>query len=997
MAAVLQKSFNILEPNILPHFTEYHGNLRKHIDAMKNPSVYGDSLEVVAIAQLARCQVHIVQKTMSTFVVTQKIPTYICMNTEPIVLLYTPEQLQKAQPGHYQLLMRRNSRYSREDRWDLTCKSVFPPTTCSDENVHSLLDIISSQTQDTDSHILIKSDSEVTEDSSQHVRKFSLSGELEREDTETRSETDLSVDCTPLTRVISENASIQRQPVHVTICEPGLVVESCPSDISQTENSKLCRPILDSYPFRQFGKNKRRFQCQLYSSFSWLEYSTKCDAAFCFPCRFFARDKGPFSGKGFSDWQHATGHGYGLTAHNVSASHRFAMIAWEQHKLRVATSSDVTQLMDRGHIKMKQANRMYIKTLAEIILFCGRQELALRGDNEEEHSLSRGNFLELVQLVARHDSEFAQRLAEVRGNATYLSPQIQNDIVFSISEVILDTICSRVTKSACFALLADETKDASKIEQISIILRFINIDSDTWSVEERFLGFVAAASCNAETLTKHLVDTVSKRGLSMKNCVAQAYDGATVMSGSCTGVQARIQQHAPMAVYIHCMAHRLNLVLVDVCKNVNAASEFFALLEAVYVFMSSGTSHPAFLDAQNRIYPDRRPLELKRIIETRWSCRYESIETIIKVFTAVIQTLERISDTHHSAERAALARGYLHQLKRFQFVSLLLIMERILRITYSLSNALQDPELDLAAAVTLINSVTGQLRELRGSSEKWEEIWVQVAEICAENDIAFQPTVTGINADSLQRPSRPSKIPGRLQDYFVMNTIGARHYETETNADQAAENNSDSPSGHKNSCRDGDTRVSVFIVMIDHVLTEMDKRFGPLQNSFYSAIQSLQPTSPHFMSHENIQPLISHYSEFLLPRVPSSSLSQPEHSCDTYLAMELAHAKAVLRDVAPNANTMLDVVNALRPLKAAFPRVLHLYQLALTLPVSTASCERSFSCIKRVKTYSRTSMTEARLCGLGLMSIENELTRDNNFLDNVVQKFAEGGARRIAL
>src|SRR6218665_3362862 len=65
----------------------------------------------------------------------------------------------------------------------------------------------------------------------------------------------------------------------------------------------------------------------------------------------------------------------------------------------------------------------------------------------------------------------------------------------------------------------------------------------------------------------------------------------------------------------------------------------------------------------------------------------------------------------------------------------------------------------------------------------------------------------------------------------------------------------------------------------------------------------------------------------------------------------------------------MDAVKALIPLKAAFPRVLALLQLALTLPVSTASCERSFSCIKTVKTYARTSMTEDRLSGLGLMSV----------------------------
>ena len=107
---------------------------------------------------------------------------------------------------------------------------------------------------------------------------------------------------------------------------------------------------------------------------------------------------------------------------------------------------------------------MYIRTLAEIILFCGRQELALRGDNESALSLNRGNFRELIDLVAQHDSQFGRRLAQVSGNATYLSPQIQNEIILAIGDVILDCICSMVNKSGCFALMADETMDASKTE-----------------------------------------------------------------------------------------------------------------------------------------------------------------------------------------------------------------------------------------------------------------------------------------------------------------------------------------------------------------------------------------------------------------------------------------------------------------------------------------------------------------------------------------------------
>jgi hypothetical protein len=760
-------------------------------------------------------------------------------------------------------------------------------------------------------------------------------------------------------------------------------------DIAQTIDSCLQRPVIDVYPYRQFGKKKKRFNHRHYASFSWLEYSVKLDAAFCFPCRFFSKDKGPFSEKGFSDWNHIAGDGYGFSAHNCSASHRFAVVAWEKYKFDSVTNSSVIDLLNSGNAEMRKSNRLYIKTLTEIILFCGRQEIALRGDNEEVGSLNRGNFLELVQLVAKHDAAFARRLNQLSGNATYLSPQIQNDIIVSISDAILDTVCDRVTKSGCFALLADETKDASKTEQISIILRFV--DCDSCIVEERFIGFVSAASCNAESLTKYLVDTVTRFGLSMKQCVAQSYDGASVMSGTCTGVQARIQECAPMAVYIHCMAHRLNLVLVDVCKNIQCIAEFFVLLEAVYVFMSSGVSHPIFIETQRRLYPNRRPMELKRLIETRWSCRFQSIETLLKTYSAVLNTLADVRDTHHSPERSALAAGYLLKLESFPFVLMLVIMERLMRVAFILSNALQDPELDLAAAVTLINNVVRQLTEMRGCNEgdntnEWDEIWSTAHKICQDNHIEIDvPDSVVQPAENVRRQARTCKPPSWLDSYLTTESSGARRDHSGTSASLSVTAD----------CRKNGCRVSVYIVVIDRMLIEMKKRFGPLQNSFFSAIQALQPKSANFMMQEIIQPMIAHYRNFLSHKTESGDSS----SCDTDLLAEISHVKGVLQEIAPDAETMLDVLRALKPLRAAFPRVIKLYRLALTLPVSTASCERSFSCIKRVKTYTRTTMTAGRLTGLALMSIENELTKTDTFINEVLEKFKNQGGinRRIAI
>ena len=55
-------------------------------------------------------------------------------------------------------------------------------------------------------------------------------------------------------------------------------------------------------------------------------------------------------------------------------------------------------------------------------------------------------------------------------------------------------------------------------------------------------------------------------------------------------------------------------------------------------------------------------------------------------------------------------------------------------------------------------------------------------------------------------------------------------------------------------------------------------------------------------------------------------------------------------------------------------------------PVSTAQCERSFSAVKRIKTYMRTTMSEKRLTDMAILSIENDLSEAVN-LEEVVTVF----------
>jgi len=69
----------------------------------------------------------------------------------------------------------------------------------------------------------------------------------------------------------------------------------------------------------------------------------------------------------------------------------------------------------------------------------------------------------------------------------------------------------------------------------------------------------------------------------------------------------------------------------------------------------------------------------------------------------------------------------------------------------------------------------------------------------------------------------------------------------------------------------------------------------------------------------------------------------------------------------------------------SYPKIIKIF---LTIPTNTSSCERTFSCLNRLKIYLRTSMAQERFSGLALLQIQRVVPV--NF-DNVIDEFVSNG------
>ncbi|XP_073295905.1 uncharacterized protein [Primulina huaijiensis] len=246
-----------------------------------------------------------------------------------------------------------------------------------------------------------------------------------------------------------------------------------------------------------------------------------------------------FTVVGFDNWKKArSGKTCSFQCHigkdNVSSPRRIAEKACED---LMNQPQYIPRFFNKISSEAVARNHLRLKVGIHVVRLLALQGVPFRGHDESSNSSNRGNFLEFLDVVALYNDELSDAIHKAPKNP------------MRVKNVILEEIADNK-----YCIVIDEARDESKIEQMSIVLRFVDKNG---CIQERFFGLVHVSDTTALKLKNAIYSYLSHYNLDVQNIRGQGYDGARNMRGEFNGLQALILKDCKSAYYVHCFAHRL--------------------------------------------------------------------------------------------------------------------------------------------------------------------------------------------------------------------------------------------------------------------------------------------------------------------------------------------------------------------------------------------------------------------------------------------------------
>ena len=297
------------------------------------------------------------------------------------------------------------------------------------------------------------------------------------------------------------------------------------------------------------------------------------------------------------------------------------------------------------------------------------------------------------------------------------------------AQAVLRNTLASIHEAAYYSILADETRDLSNLEQLTICIRWVD---DHYAIHEDFLGLMQLPNITAHVILTALKDVLVRCNLSLARCRGQGYDGASNMSGHVNGVATKLLEEQPAAVHIHCLTHCLNLCLQDATKKFQPMRDAIDLCQEVAHFILwSPKRMQAFQHAQKEFSEEGKHTGIRPLCPNRWTVREGAIAAILQNYEALQDTFATINSECHD-DYGRTAGRLLAQMEKFNTYFGLKLSHFIFGATEQLSRTLQGEDTSVGEALRATQLVQPHLERQR-SDEQFNSFYAKTKSEAAEH------------------------------------------------------------------------------------------------------------------------------------------------------------------------------------------------------------------------------------------------------------------------
>ena len=346
------------------------------------------------------------------------------------------------------------------------------------------------------------------------------------------------------------------------------------------------------------------------------------------------------------------------------------------------------------------------------------------------HNAAESNFDQLLRL--RKDDVLQLDSWLMGEHRKWLSPEIQNEVFQLFADEILRQKIAHIKQMKYYAVILDESTDISVLEQLSFSVRVVG---DDLQAEEIWCGFYEVNDVTAANIFKVLKDVLQRFSLNIKHCRGQGYDGASNMAGKFGGVQALMLAEEQRALYVHCFAHSLNLVVQHALKSEKSMRDTMSMVGNMVTFVRDS---PKRLHWFKEIAAEMEDCghtqgNIKSWCPTRWNMRAASLSGICQNYRALLEFFNEV-DNQDSSEVGVVAHGFVTRLLKFETFFSVELLRLIFQTVDRASVVLQGVQLHFSEAKELIVTMKNALQGLK-TEERFDNFWKACEAVALKNGI----------------------------------------------------------------------------------------------------------------------------------------------------------------------------------------------------------------------------------------------------------------------